>query len=57
MPSEADEEERWRLLAAEARILAADLVDEESRRELLQIAAGYELLAERAKARKDQTPG
>ena len=49
-----DEEERWRSLAAEARAMAAHMVDAEARRLMINIAAGYELLADRAKARKDQ---
>ena len=49
-----DQEERWRALAAEARATAAQMVDAEARRLMINIAAGYEHLADRAKARKDQ---
>lgn len=52
MPSEIDVEERWRSLAAEARVLAGNMTDAEARRLMLSIAAGYDLLADHAKARK-----
>ena len=49
-----DEEGRWRSLAAEARATAAGMMDAEAQRLMINIAAEYELLADRAKARKDQ---
>lgn len=54
MPSETDVEEQWRSLAAEARILAGEMTDLEARRIMLSIAAGYDLLADHAKVRKER---
>ena len=52
MPSEVDVAERWRTLAAEARVAAGEMSDPEAKRTLLNIAEGYEHLARRAEARK-----
>jgi hypothetical protein len=41
----------WRDRAEEARRIAEDMVDPEPRRMMLDIAAGYERLAEHAKKR------
>ena len=52
MPADADVAERWRTLAAEARVAAAGLTDPEAKRIMLSITDGYEVLARRAEARK-----
>jgi hypothetical protein len=44
--------EHWRRLEAEALTLAAGMADPEPRRIMHFIAAGYRLLAERARLRK-----
>jgi hypothetical protein len=54
MPSDIDDEERWRTLAREARALADEMTDPEARQLMLQVAAGYELLAQHARAREDR---
>jgi hypothetical protein len=46
-------EERWRTLAADARNQAEAMTDPEARRMMLEIADGYDILAERAKLRQD----
>jgi hypothetical protein len=53
MPSDVDVAERWRTLAAEARAAADEMTDPEAKRTLLNIADGYERLARRAEARKN----
>ena len=53
MASEIDHEERWRSLAAGARVLAEEMTDLQARQVMLRIAAGYDRLAIRAKANKD----
>ena len=52
MTSDAHDVVRWQTLAAEARAAAAELVDPEAKRIMLDIASGYDLLARRAEARK-----
>jgi len=54
VPAEIDVAERWRTLAAEAHAIANELSDPDAKQIMLDIAAGYELLARRAEARKDQ---
>jgi hypothetical protein len=44
-------------MAEEARAVAARMRDAESRRELLHIARGYDVLAKRAEAFGDQPSG
>ena len=43
----------WRNLAHETRILAGNLADPETKRLLLEIARGYDSLAELAEKRED----
>jgi hypothetical protein len=50
--SEGDDASRWRALAAEARRVAVEMTDPESRRTMLLIAEGYDRLAGFAEARK-----
>ena len=47
----------WRQMAEEARAVAARMKNADSRRELLQIARGYEALAKLAEAMADQNSG
>ena len=47
----------WTQMAEETRAVAARMRDAESRRELLQIARGYDVLAKRAEAFGDQPSG
>jgi hypothetical protein len=55
MPSDsADAAARWRALAAEARATAEQMTDADAKRVVLNIADGYERLAERAEARHAQ---
>jgi hypothetical protein len=55
MPAEAPEPTlRWRTLADEARTIADQMTDPQSKLVLLTIARGYDRLAERAAARKAQ---
>jgi hypothetical protein len=55
MASDAiNDEERWRSLAAEARAAADTMNDPVARRLMLDIAAGYERLADRAKSRASE---
>ena len=51
MPSRADDDARWATLATEARELANEMTDPESRRVMQNIATAYERLAERARQR------
>jgi hypothetical protein len=53
MSRAADDEQRWRELADEARHAAEQMTDPEARRALLFIAAAYERLARSANRRKD----
>ena len=46
----------WRDRAEEARLLAYDMKDAQSREAMLRIAKDYELLAERAQQRAKFTP-
>jgi hypothetical protein len=52
MPPDMDVAERWRTLGAEARAAANEMADPASKRALLNIAEGYDRLAQRAEARK-----
>jgi hypothetical protein len=56
MASDADDGDRWRTLAAEARATADGLVDPQAKRIMRDIAKGYELLARRADARRKKDP-
>ena len=54
MPSDRDAlAERWRALAAEARACAAAMMQPEAQRIMQEIAAAYDVLAQRATAVKD----
>ena len=46
----------WRERAREMRALAAKISDDESRRQMLRIAADYDMLAERAEAAMRDKP-
>jgi hypothetical protein len=46
-----DDASRWRVLAAEARRVAAEMTDTDARHTMLQIAEAYERLARFADAR------
>jgi hypothetical protein len=48
--------EHWRTRAREARMQAEQMQDEESKRAMLGIAAGYDRLAERADMRVAKDP-
>jgi hypothetical protein len=48
--------EMWRALAREARACAAEMTDAAARRIMQEIAAGYDLLAERAEAQQARPP-
>ena len=52
MPPDRDNPSRWWALAAEARAVAAEMIDPQARQIMLKIAEGYERLARRAEARK-----
>lgn len=52
MPSDVDDAERWRKLAAEARAAAAAMTDPEAKRVMQSIADGYNVLVRRAELRK-----
>ena len=54
MPSDHDDAERWRQLAAEAHEAAARMSDPLVKRMMLFIAAAYERLARHADTRSDQ---
>jgi hypothetical protein len=47
----------WRQIAEEARAVAARMKSEELRRELFQMAQGYDALARLADVRADRHPG
>jgi hypothetical protein len=49
--SYVDNPERWRDRAEEARVLAERVRDEDTKRMLLAVAAGYQRMAQRAEAR------
>ena len=51
MPDVAADPQHWRNRAAEMRGLAEETFDEELRAMLLEVAAGYDRLAERAQER------
>ena len=54
--SASDDAARWDSLAAEANELANEMTDPESRRVMLNIAAAYARLAERARQRAQNKP-
>ena len=51
MPEDLDDVARWRSLAAEALSLAAQMSDPASKQTMLDIALGYEHIAQRAERR------
>ena len=51
MPEDLDDVARWRSLAAEALSLAAQMSDPASNQTMLDIALGYEHIAQRAERR------
>ena len=51
MPEDLDDVARWRSLAAEALTLAAEMSDPASKQTMLNIALGYEHIAQRAERR------
>jgi hypothetical protein len=51
MPDDLDDVARWRLLAAEALTFAAQMSDPASKQTMLNIALGYEHIAQRAERR------
>jgi hypothetical protein len=53
-PEVSDPALRWRALAEEARTIADQMTDPQAKLVLLTIARGYDRLAERAAARKQQ---
>jgi hypothetical protein len=55
MPRRIDAPKRWRARAEEARDLAEQLRDSESKRIMLGIAVRYVLLAQRAEEREART--
>lgn len=52
MDPEAKRPERWRRLAADARLTAEKMQGSEAKQTLLGIAERYELLAQRVEARR-----
>ena len=54
-PQTSDPVLRWQALAEEARTIADQMTDPQAKLILLTIARGYDRLAERAAARKQQT--
>jgi hypothetical protein len=56
MPSFLDNPEHWRSRAEEARSIADQMKDPEVRRAMLEIAAMYDGLAERAERRGKSKP-
>jgi hypothetical protein len=48
--------QHWRDRAEEARAMADNLADPTAREAMLQVATGYDQLAERAAARKRERP-
>jgi hypothetical protein len=46
-----DDPNHWRYRADEARLMADNMADPESKRMMMEVATGYERLAERAKER------
>ncbi len=55
MPSLFEDPDHWRSRAEEARAIAGEMRDAQSKQMMLEIAVGYDRLAERAAAR--QTKG
>jgi len=51
MPTTFDSPEQWRSHAKEARALAKQMRDPESKRAMLRVAESYEKIAKRAAAR------
>jgi hypothetical protein len=52
MPSLFEDPDHWRLRADQARAIAAQMTDQASRLTMLEIATHYDVLAERADARR-----
>ena len=52
MPSNIDNAERWRKLAEEARAVADQMTDLDTKQIMLSIAEGYEHLTRQGEARK-----
>jgi hypothetical protein len=52
MSADSDNPSRWWALAAEARVVAAEMTDPQARKVMLKIAEGYERLAQRAEAQQ-----
>jgi hypothetical protein len=51
-----DRAKRFRMLAIEARAVAEQMTDEAARREMLSLAASYDVLADRAEEREGDEP-
>ena len=51
-----DNPEQWRKRAEEARTIASGMRDPECKRMMLDVAASYEILAQRAEARRRGQP-
>ena len=56
MRDEPQESEHWRLLARRAGMMAAEIRDLDARMRMLQVALGYEQLAQEAKKRERERP-
>ena len=56
MASLLDDPSHWRMRAAEARVIAAEMKDPEARRTMLEVATHYDVLAKRAERRGGRTP-
>jgi hypothetical protein len=56
MPHRIDDARRWRAQAEEARTIADQLTNPESKRIMLGIALGYVQLAQQAEAREANRP-
>jgi hypothetical protein len=50
--TQATDADHWRAMAEEALVIAEEMTDAESKRSMLEIAAGYELLAHSAELRE-----
>jgi hypothetical protein len=56
VPIPLDDPEHWRQRAQEMRALAEDTKDPESKRRMLEVADGYDGLAQRAEERRIKPP-